>query len=227
VLDQGIIAPADRWSTLRTEPAFLELVRLARIVNSLALAYLPVQISLDDQSPAARRDRFSAMVYTGALLHEGLHVAQGLGKFFRDLGQYRAGFAQLFGDENVKTFRTNILDRLRDKSVFHVDRDALAVGLARCADGDRLLVSFSSDRQGHVHFDIADDALLLYLFGDGRAEADCFDDIEGFFSDIAVLHGRFMEAAHSLLPAALYQLGCVSRKVDRPLPPPVSSRGHR
>ena len=217
--DKGVFASAERWATLRSEPAFLELVRLARVTNALALVYPPIFVSHDDQSPAARRDRFAAMVYAGALLHEGLHVAQGLGKHFRDLKQYKEGFAKLLGDRGVGKFRTKTLDKVRDKLVFHVDRESIAKGLARYPEGETLIATASDFSQGHSYFDLADEVVLGYLFGDALTADEYLARVESFLGETSDLHSRYMRAAHSLIPAALRRMGCYRRSILRPQPP--------
>src|SRR5687768_14722800 len=95
--DKGLYASTKRFSALRSDTAFIEIVRLARVTNALAFAYPPLLLTLENQSPSARRDRLTAMLYAGAFLHEGLHVAQGLGQHFRHYPQYKSGFAKLLG----------------------------------------------------------------------------------------------------------------------------------
>ena len=217
--DKGIFASAERWKTLREEAPFVELVRLARVTNALALVYPPMLPSLEDQSPAARRDRFAAMAYGGALLHEGLQVAQGLGKHFRNLRQYKDGFAQILGDRDVASLRRKVLDKLRNELVFHVDRGSVAEGLRHFPEGETLIATASDFRHGHIYFDLADDVVLTYLFGDADSVEQYLTLAESFISDTSKLHGRYMKAAHSLVPAALRDMGCFLKSVKRPDPP--------
>jgi hypothetical protein len=214
--DKGVYASAEVWASIRSNAAFIELVRLARITNALALAYPPVLVSLEDQSPSARRDRFVAMAYAGSLIHEGLIVAQSLGKHFRDLKQYKEGFAELFGDEKVKRFRTQTLDRLRDELVFHVDRDSVAEGLQRFPEGETLIATATEFRQGEIYFDLADEIVLGYLFGQAETQEQYFAEVGTFIEQIADLLNRYMRASHSLIPAALREMGCYVKPFRRP-----------
>jgi hypothetical protein len=218
--DQGVYASAERWAALRTEPAFVELLRLARVTNSLTLAYPPILASLEDQSPRARRERFAAILYAAALLHEGLHTAQGLGQHFRRMPQYREGFAAIFADPIVRAFRSSTLDRIRDELVFHFDRDSLAVGLTYFPEGEVLIATAPDFQQGEIYFDIADDALLGYLFGDAPTEEVYLQRVTYLIEQVTLLFNRFMRAAHSLIPAALREMGCYIKPVARPSPPP-------
>ena len=51
-----IFAPSSEWPRIRDDPRFIELMRLARVANSLALAYGPLQSDPEDQSVHARRE---------------------------------------------------------------------------------------------------------------------------------------------------------------------------
>jgi hypothetical protein len=219
--DTAIFASASTWAGLRQNPAFIELVRLARVVNSLTLSYPPLLSSFEDQSPRARRERFAAMLYAGALLHEGLHTAQGLAQHFRNLPQYKEEFAAIFSDPEVTQFRSNVLDRIRDELVFHFDRDSLAVGLSHFPDGETMItVTAGTDwSHGETYFELADDSLLAYLFGDAPDEKEYQRRVADLIERITQLFNRFTRAAHRLIPAALRDMGCYTKSVERPLAP--------
>jgi hypothetical protein len=217
--DRGVYASAERWKALRVDPAFIELLRLARATNALTLAWPPLLASLQDQSPRARRERFAAFFYAAALLHEALHVAQSLGQHFRELPQYKVGFAAIFADKEVTALRSDLLDRIRDRLVFHFDRECLAAGLQHFPEGETLIASAPDFMQGEIYFDIADDALLAYLFGDAPTEVEYLARVARLMEQGTLLFRRFMRAAHSLIPAALREMGCYIKPVDRPLPP--------
>lgn len=221
VEDNEIVVRAADWPAVREDPRFIELMRLARVTNSLALAYGPLLASLEDQSPRARRDRFAAFFFAAALLKEGLHTAQSLGKWFRDLPQYREGFAAIFSDQTVRTLQSDLLDRVRDELVFHIDRAPLAQGMAWFPDGDVLLATFPSSGPeiGETYFDAADDALLGYLFGDSLTVDEYLARLGGFMEQVALLFKRFMVASHRLLAVGLLELGATRRKGLRPTAP--------
>lgn len=217
--DWEIIAPRDVWQAIRSDERFIELVRVARVVNSLAQAYGPLIHTLEDQSPAARRNRFAAFFYAAALLKEGLDTAQSLGKHFRHLKQYKEGFGAILADADVQGLRSELLSKVRNELVFHFDRDAIAQGLSQFADSDSRILSASEFSHGEIYYDIADDAVLGYLFGDAPTEKEYVRRLAHFMEELTELANRFMAASHSLLAVALRELGCKKRQSDRPLPP--------
>ena len=128
VKDHGIYAPAERWSSLCADPAFVELLRLARVVNFLGLTFSPILIHMEDQSPRARRDRFSGFFCAAALLHEGLRTAESLGQYFRTMPQYKSGFAPLLSDLEITALRSGDLGKIRNEpfEIMHVGEKSLS-----------------------------------------------------------------------------------------------------
>lgn len=87
-------------------------------------------IHKEDQSPRARRDRFSAFFCAAALVHEGLRTAEGLGKCFRALPQHKSGFAVILSGPEITPLRSGDLCKIRNELVFRFDRASLETGLA-------------------------------------------------------------------------------------------------
>jgi hypothetical protein len=214
-----IIAPPGSWAELRSNESFVELMRLARVANSLALAYGPLLSNVDDQSPKARRERFGGLFYSAAVLEEGLRTARTLGKWFRELEQYREGFAALFADPAVQALESTVLCLVRNEIVFHFDRTPLEIGLSRLPEAEVLLCTYPSSgpEVGHTYFDVADDAMLGYLFGDAATDGEYLARLSDFMVGTSDLFNRFMKAAHRLVAAGLLSLGCKKRKGIREL----------
>src|SRR5918996_1913856 len=136
IQDVEIVAPAKEWEKIRVDPRFLELMRLARITNSLSLAYGPLLHTLADQTPQARRDRFAAFFFSAAVLKEGLDTAQSLGRWYHNLPQFKEGFGAILKDAASSALHTELLKKVRNELVFHFDREAIAEGLSHFPAGD-------------------------------------------------------------------------------------------
>jgi hypothetical protein len=76
--DKEIIISQAQWRAVRASPHFVDLTRLARATNALAMAYPVLMIRVEYQSPRARRDRTAAFLYVGGVLIEGLKVSRSL-----------------------------------------------------------------------------------------------------------------------------------------------------
>jgi hypothetical protein len=212
--DIQIVAAPEEWRTIRADPRFIELMRLARVANSLGLVFHAFEKPPEDDGPRARRERFGALFYTAAMLKEGLHTSQSLAKWLRDLPQY-AAFAELARDPGVRELQGDLLDRIRDQLVFHFDREAMLEGLSRFPE-DVVVVVASYPESGpaiaDTYFDIADDAVLNYLFGGAVSDEEYSQRLEAFMERVADLHSRFVKASHSLIAAGLVELGCKRRR---------------
>ena len=214
-----IVAPQDDWARIQQDEGFIELMRLGRVANSLSLTFRPLGL-LKPKEEISRREWFAALMYTAALLKEGLHTARSLGKWFRHLPQYQKGFGDILGDAQVRTFESNTLGKVRDELVFHFDRQAVQVGISRFPQQDVVVATYpeaSGPTFAETHFDLADDAILTYLFGDAGTPADVDARIEEFMTRVTDLLKRFIPAAHLLIAVGLVQLGCKRRRA--PLPP--------
>lgn len=217
--DTQVVATAQQWSSIRGDPRFIELMRLARVANSLTLAYRPLLSSVHDQSPMARRERFAALFYAAALLKEGLSTAQSIGRWYRNTPQYRNGFAKIFKDPAISSLNSDLLDDVRNKLVFHFDRETIAAGLSRSPEADLyVLCSFPSPHAlfGETYFDAADDIVLWYLFGDAATDDDYMQRLESFMEGVTDLLNDFLAASHPLIAIGLLQLGCRKRNIPRP-----------
>lgn len=213
-----VVAPADLWPSLRADDRFIELMRLARVANSLGLAWGPLLSDVEDQSPRARRERFVGLFYCAALLKEGLHTSRGLAKWFQQLPQYRDGIAKILADPAVQALETDLLSRVRNKIVFHFDRAALKEGLSRLPDSETILCTFPPGAEvGLTYFDVADDAMLAYLFGESPTDEEYLARLEAFMLGTSDLFRRFTGAAHRLVAAGFVSLGCKKRRGIREL----------
>jgi hypothetical protein len=210
-----IVALPRVWQQMRADPKFVELMRLARVANSLALAYPPILLPHSEQTPSARRARFTGLVYSTALLKEGLHTSRSLGKWFRERTQYREGIGAILSDPAVQTFESELADKVRDELVFHFDRGAMATGLDRLPDGETIIASFpeSGPTFGETYFELADLAVFTYLFGDAANE-DYIQRIEAFMVANNDLFVRFLAGSHRLITIGLLDYGCVKRNVE-------------
>ena len=218
--DFQIFAPAAEWKRIRGEPRFIELMRLARAANSLALAWPFLAGDIGDESPNARRGRFAALFYTAALLTEGLRTAEALGKWYSDTTQYQEGFGALLSDAKLKSFQTTLLIRIRNEVVFHFDRQSMAAGLERLPDVDWVILSYAEDTgptHGETYFDAADDAVLSYLFGDAVTDKEYVARLSDFMSEVTGFLDWFLTASHRLIAVGLIELGCAKRRVERPI----------
>lgn len=203
--------PAEAFDRIRSDPRLPPILGLCRVTNAMALGHSAIVAPLKYQSPRVRRDRTAALIYTGAMLAEGLVFAKALGRHFRYLPQYRDGFGKLLGDKQVHEFRTRYLKPLRDKVTFHFDVKVIANVIASMRFAEYVLASGRGKIAGQIYFDLADDVVTCLLVGPYETDAQFLGRLKEFMTGTANLYERFMRAAHHLVPAALAELGARRR----------------
>jgi hypothetical protein len=225
-----------QFALLRDDPRLVPLLRITRIANGLTIGQEGVLHDDQDRSPATERRRWSSFLYLGALLHEGLQVAQGLAKPFRHLVAYRDGFARLQGDPAVQWLRRVFLDRIRDKIAFHADAAVFLEALSHLDQRDEIIfMSGTSYRAGDIYFGLADDLAMEYLVDvalrEPAPEPALSNEQPGdddpppgsrasmllhLMMDTSELSERFVAATHSLVPVALREMGWQKRDTAGP-----------
>lgn len=211
--DWEVFIPSAQFERLKSDKRMHALIGLGRITNALSLGYASIMAPVDYSSPRSMRERSGAFLYTGAMLAEGLHFAQALGQYFRDLPQYQNGFAKILGDPEVKRLRSRYLKPLRDKATFHFDLDVVPEALGRMQFKDYVLARGRGKTACQIYFPLADDVVHAFLVGPHKDDAEYLKKLEEFMMGSSELYGRFMRAAHPLIPAALLTMGALRRTV--------------
>jgi hypothetical protein len=234
-----IVLPREQFARVRDDARLIPLLRLARIANALTIGQEGVLHSADDVSPAAQRRRWASFLYLGALLHEGLRTAEGLGRSLHHLPAYRAGFAALQGDKRVQWLRRAFLDKMRDRTAFHVDEAVYREALAHLDERDEVVfASGTTYIAGDIYFNLADDLAVEYLLDVALQHAadapepeppvdasDLGDDwppgpraqmMVRLMMETSELSNRFIEATHRLIPVALREMGWKKRSAPPP-----------
>jgi hypothetical protein len=227
---------------VRDDARLIPLLRLGRIANALTIGQEGVLHPPDELSPAAERRRWASFLYLGALLHEGLRVAEGLGRSLHDLPVYRAGFAALQGDKRVQWLRRAFLDKVRDRTAFHVDATVYSEALAHLDERDEVIfASGIGYTASDIYFNLADDLAVEYLLdgalqhaADGpepdpagetsdAAEPDDYVPVGPrdtmklrLMIETATLSTRFIEATHRLIPVVLREMRWKRRAAPLP-----------
>ena len=199
--------PDGAFDAVRTDRRIHSLLSLARVTNALTLGRWALLAPLKWQSPRLRRERYAALLYTGALLHEGLRFAESLARHFKHLPQFTSGFAPIIADLSVRKLRKAYLKPLRNKVAFHFDAVVQESSLPRLRNSEFVFARGRGIATADIYFELADDVVTDYLLGSPSTDREFMRRFEEFAVGTSELYKRFMIAAHRLIPAALKELG--------------------
>ena len=99
-------------------------------------------------------------------MHEGFCVADRLEKHFGDRDAYRNGFAKLLADANTQQLRKTILKRMRDKFVFHYDKDVAEQTLKTLDLNEYVFATGTGGKRKGTYYNLADEIVINYLLND-------------------------------------------------------------
>jgi len=197
------------------------LLTLGRIVNALRFAQQAVTDIRDPDKPAGDRQRVNSFLFLGAILCEGMgFVRNQLGKHFRHLTSFKKGFQELFRDQGVEDLLrrdTGDLWKLRNKIVFHYDRESVQQGLTNIPSAERNNVPFVrgyQHRRGDIYFSLCDDVVVRYLVGPVQEESEFLAKLKQLMHKALQFSYRFGSAAEELITDGLKELGWVASEVD-------------
>ena len=205
--------PLEKFAMLRADERFQSILKLCRIVNTLRFSQVAMTPSRRPNTPSARRQQFSSFFYSAAALYEGLRFTETLGKYFKDLPEFRSGFALLHADTDLMTFRHTVLEQARNRLVFHLDAEVVETSLAALNVVPITLASGIGETQGESYYDLADVVMMHYLIGRPDNDHELKAALTSVLNKAATIAKRFDEAAENLIARVLKDLGGVYREV--------------
>jgi hypothetical protein len=158
--------PISQLKRLRDDPQFILILRLGRYLNQLMFCHQAYLEWKDDLTPAGIRQTHNASFFSCGVLYEAIKIIPELGKEFSNYRAFKGGFKMFNRDKDLNDLKRNVLNKLRNGTIFHVNADPITETLKHF-DVRRLdLIASTSTRQGDAHFQLADDIALNYLTGE-------------------------------------------------------------
>ena len=184
----------------KDNPGFHQLLGLARITNTIRFAHGAVVRVEQETSPADERQRLSSFLYLAALLFEALKLSRTVGKHFQDFSSFRNGFAKLHSDPDVEELRTNVLDRIRNTAVFHLDQGVIPTGLELLQPLTEFVFLSARDlSNGEIYYRLADQAVVHYIVGDSADTPEFTEKFKSILQRTTDLSIRFSACADELI----------------------------
>ena len=145
---------------LRTNPTFIEVLALARLTNQLRFVQSALP-PLENDSPSARRQLINAFLFTAALLHESVPLAQRLAQRYRYRLPSADALTKLLQDKEVRDLLATHIPRLSSETVLRVDERRISEHLASLADDTYIFASGATYGSGQLYYDLADITTFL------------------------------------------------------------------
>jgi hypothetical protein len=204
-----IVCSKEEFSLLKADERFLGLLTLARVVNALRFCQMAAIHARETTGPAGARSRINSFLYASSVLYEGFLVVERLGKNFKNHDSFRNGFGPLLRDQTVKSLRESVLNRMRNKFMFHFDQDVAKESFKDFELSEYKFASGIGKASGEMYFGLADEAVLNYLLQPTQNEPN--ESLKGRWEKIlqetTQVMGRFTESAERLMADVLVEMG--------------------
>lgn len=189
------------FDTIKSDDRFLKMLILARCVNGLKFCLKSFLDTKDKTGPLAVGIIFNSVLFSSSVLYEGFLLIDRLARDFRDLDSFKNGFDVLLRDKNVRQLRDTLLNRMRNKCVFHFDNDVPQESLTNFKLPEYKFASGTGMSSGGMWFTLADEVVLNYLLQPEKDETD--DELKKkyikFLQEVSITISRFNESAEKLI----------------------------
>jgi hypothetical protein len=201
------------FEKLKNDERFLNLLTLARFFNALRFCQQPVIDARSSTRPSSSRQSINSFLFASSVLYEGFLLAEKLGQYFRDLESFKNGFAVLFRDNKIRTLRETVLKRMRNKFVFHFDRDIVSEALEYFELPNYRFATGFGKSSGELYYGLADEAVMNYLLQSKPNDTDIElnNRLKTMMTDITQLMGEFTNAAEQLIAEVLISMGWTAK----------------
>ena len=201
----------ETFDHLKTDERFLALLTLARVINALRFCQKAAIDAKAVVGPSGARSWVNSFLFAGSVLYEGFLAVERLTIHFKDLDSYRNGFGVLLKDGNTQSLRQSVLNRIRNKFVFHFDRDVAKESFKHFELPVYKFASGTGKASGEIYFGLADEAVMNYLLqpADDEPDESVKTRYEKILQDTTQLMVRFTESAERLMTDVMGEMGFV------------------
>lgn len=185
------------------------LLTLSRAVNALRFCQQAAIDAKDMAGPAGARSRINSFLYASSALYEGFLIVEKLGKHFKNIDSFTNGLGSLLKDKSARSLRESMLNRMRNKFVFHFDPDVARESFTNFELSEYKFASGIGKASGEMYFGLADEAVINFLLQPTQNEPDesLKSRWEKILEETAQIMGRFIESAERLMADALVEMG--------------------
>ena len=205
-----IICSKDTFDSVKKDKRFLNLLTLARFLNALRFSQKAGIDAKDPENPCDARSRINSFFFSASILYEGFRfVEKKMTRDLKDRDSYKSGFKVLLKDPKVQNFKKKVLKRMREKFVFHFDKEVPSESLENFELPEYKFATGIGEAGGEMVFLLADEVVINWLLQPGPDETD--DSLKvrlnRIVNDTHKVTGKFLEAAERLMGDVLKNMG--------------------
>jgi hypothetical protein len=217
----------DQFDSLKKDVKLLNALRLSRIVNAIRASRSMVTKFINDNTSSGSRDKFEAILYYGAVLYESLKTFHEMKEQFNQLAEYKANSEDIkylcSEFENKSSFTRTILAKIRDKLVFHFDKDVFMKTISEMDLPNDELIIVEGDSGTNIDTNYSATTMLYfhYLFSFINKDIPDKDKLIFVYENMDLISGKICKTAESII------LGLLKEHVAIGLIYETSTRGQK
>lgn len=213
--DWQMACDRETFEKCRKDEKFAYIVALARVVNALTFIR-SMRSSVNDNSPAAMRDRINSYLFGSAIMYEALKLIKDMGRIFSTDDIYQNGLRLILKNENASAVEHPHLKPARHGAVFHFDASTFKETIDKGLSNECLFVSGRGTTRMGVSYSYADivSAEILVGFPAGGEEFERVLIYATKATDALVT--KFVDDAEPLIAHHLKRWGFVG--MNQPVP---------
>lgn len=191
--------PPEEFEHLRTNARFILLLRLSRYVNQAEFCLEAFPKVDGDPSVSERRQMFNSMLFSAGVLYEALGIIPQLSKNFRHFPSYKKGFEKLWKDKNTHFLKEQILPKLRNGIIFHVDQGPIEETLKSVEFDEYVFFAKEGDGKINDHLQLADDIALNFVLRDAKDDEHEKEVLKDLATRLYKLTAAYSQSAFELI----------------------------
>ncbi len=170
-MDKGkwkITCSEENFNSIRNDASFLEVVRFARILNTIRFLQVAFAESEDDGTPSYKRFRTNTFLFTGAALYEAKKSVRRTDSPLNEYETHEKLESFLNSDEMAEI--NPYIDKIRNRIVFHHDPTIASRALNSFIPPEYSFSEGYGKSSKQLYFHLADHISLHFLFMDKKGK---------------------------------------------------------
>lgn len=205
--DWFINAKPEMYKKAQADERFPYIVALGRAVNALNFVRSLVTLRpLDDDSPAAKRDRMNSYLFASAIMYEVLGLIKRMNKTFANEPVFQNGLRLLLKDKNAQLIERDHLDPVRNRAVFHFDPERFNEAIQKHVQPENFCAG-RGKKKGGIYYSYSDTLTVEILMGRHTPLEAGLDDFTEVVKRTDALTARFVGCAEDIIRRTLIDIG--------------------